>query len=129
MLSEDGSTVQILGSYEHAASGRVLQLRYSNPAMLHFCPQLDLLGLTCLLSAPSGGQGPGPVPCGVEGDHADHVGGVTCQVLQFHPELGQEQRPQALRLISELILPEIHLERRNDMSAALERLGMGKKGA
>lgn len=80
-------------------------------ATLHARPQLESLGLTCLLSAPSGGQGARPVACSVEGGHADHVGGVTCQVLQLHPELWQEERSQALRLISELIFPEIHLER------------------
>lgn len=81
-------------------------------ATLQVRPQLQSLGLTCLLSAPSGGQGAGPVACSVEGGHADHVGGVTCQVLQLHPELWQEQRSEALRLISELIFPEIHLEHR-----------------
>ena len=67
--------------------------------------------LTCLLSAPSGGQGAGPIPCSVEGRHTHHVGGVARQVLQLHPELRQEQSAQALRLILELELPEIDLER------------------
>lgn len=105
MLSQWGSTVEMLktpGCLRVKAA--VLQI-----TTLHFGPQLEWLGLTCLLSAPSGGQGAGPVACSVEGSHADHVGGVTCQVLQLHPELWQEQRSQALRLISELILPEIHL--------------------
>lgn len=86
--------------------------------------QLQSLGLTCLLSAPSGGQGPGPVPSSVEGGYADHVGGVTCQVLQLHPELGQKQRPQALCLISELIFPKKHLENQIE-KCCLECFSMG----
>lgn len=85
-----------------------LKLQHSTFSTLRSHPQL---GLTCLLSAPSGGQGAGPVARSVEGRHADHVGGVARQVLQLHPELRQEQRPQALRLVSELIFPEIDLER------------------
>lgn len=77
----------------------------------HLQPHLDLLQLTCLLSAPSGGQGAGPVACSVEGCHADHVGGVARQVLQLHAELRQEQGSQALCLILELELPEIDLQK------------------
>lgn len=64
-----------------------------------------------MLSAPSGGQGAGPVACSVEGCHADHVGGVARQVLQLHAELRQEQGSQALCLILELELPEIDLQK------------------
>lgn len=77
----------------------------------HLQPHLDLLQLTCLLSAPSGGQGAGPVACSVEGCHADHVGGVARQVLQLHAELRQEQGAQALCLILELELPEVDLRK------------------
>lgn len=69
--------------------------------LIHIC--------TCLLSAPSGGQGAGPIPCSIEGCHADHVGGVACQIFKLHPELWQEQSSQALRLVLELKLPEVDL--------------------
>lgn len=62
-----------------------------------------------MLSAPSGGQGAGPIPGSIEGCHADHVGGVAREVLQLYPELRQEQSSQALRLILELKLPIIDL--------------------
>lgn len=64
---------------------------------------------TCLLSAPSGGQGTGPIPCSIESCHTDHVGGVASQVFKLHPELWQEESTQALRLILELKFPEIDL--------------------
>lgn len=79
----------------------------SNYGLKHLDP--GLVRLTCLLSAPSGGEGAGPVPCGVEGGHADHVCGVACQVLQLHAQLGQEERPQPLRLVLQLELPEVDL--------------------
>lgn len=91
MLSEDGSTVQ--HSLLRINTLRLVVCRKASVfqiATLHFRPQLELLGLTCLLSAPSGGHGAGPITCSVEGSHADHVGGVTCQVLQLHTELWQE---------------------------------------
>lgn len=67
--------------------------------------------VTCLLSAPSGGQRAWAVPCRVEGSHADHVGGVACQVLQLHAQLRQEESAESLSLILQLKLPIINLAR------------------
>lgn len=64
---------------------------------------------TCLLGAPSGGRAARPVPGGVERGHADHVGGVTSQVLQLHPPLRHEEGPQPLRLVLTLELPKVNL--------------------
>lgn len=89
--------------------GRWQQVFNLNITAISPQPHLDSLQLTCLLSAPSSGQGAGPVPCSIEGCHADHVGGVARQVLQLHPELRQEQSAQALRLVLQLKLPEIDL--------------------
>lgn len=71
---------------------------------------LDLEPLTRLQSAPSGGQGAGPVPGSVEGCHAHHVRGVAGQVFKLHPELRQEKSAQAFRFILQLKLPEIDLQ-------------------
>lgn len=65
--------------------------------------------VTCLLSAPSGGQRARAVPCRVEGSHADHVGGVASQVLQLHAQLRQEESAESLSLILQLKLPIINL--------------------
>lgn len=70
--------------------------------------------LTCLLSAPSGGRRARAVPGGVEGGHAHHVGGVARQVLELDPSLGQEERPQTLRLVLQLELPVVNLQQKRD---------------
>ncbi len=67
--------------------------------------------ITCLLSAPSGGQRARAVPCRVENSHADHVGGVASQVLQLHAQLRQKESAESLSLILQLKLPIINLER------------------
>ena len=67
------------------------------------------VAVTCLLSASPGRRAAGSVPGRVERGHADHIGGVTGQVLQLHASLGHEQRPQPLRLVLTLELPEVNL--------------------
>lgn len=64
---------------------------------------------TRLLSAPPGRRAAGSVAGSVEGGDADHVGGVARQVLQLHPSLGHEQRPEPLRLVLALELPKVNL--------------------
>lgn len=65
--------------------------------------------LTCLLGAPPRRGAARPVPGRVEGGYADHIGGVTSQVLQLHPSFGHEQSAQSLRLVLSLELPEVNL--------------------
>lgn len=62
-----------------------------------------------MLSASPRRRAAGSVPGRVEGRHANHVGGVTGQVLQLHPSLGHEQSPQPLRLVLSLELPKVNL--------------------
>lgn len=69
-------------------------------------------GFTCLLGASPGRWASGSVPGSVEGGHADHVGGVTRQVLQFHPSFRHEKSPQTLRLVLTLELPKVNLSRK-----------------
>ena len=64
---------------------------------------------TCLLGAAPGRRAAGSVPGSVEGGHADHVGGVTGQVLQLHPPLRHEQSPQPLGFVLTLELPKVNL--------------------
>lgn len=66
---------------------------------------------TCLLGASPGRWASGSVPGGVEGGHADHVGGVTSQVLQFHAAFRHEEGPEPLRLVLPLELPKVDLSR------------------
>lgn len=67
------------------------------------------LSPTCLLGLAPGRRAPRPVPRGVEGRHADHVGGVASQVLEFDAVLGQEKRLHPFREVPPLGLPEINL--------------------
>lgn len=80
-----------------------------------FFQQLDSVQLTRLLSAPSGGQGAGAIPCSVEGWHADQVGSVACQVFDLDPQLRQEESAQTFRFILQLKLPEVNLQGEQEM--------------
>lgn len=64
---------------------------------------------TCLLGLAPGGGAPRPVPRGVEGCHADHVGSVASQVLDLDAVLGQEKCLHPLGEVPPLGLPEINL--------------------
>lgn len=75
----------------------------------HLPPTPPAAPPTCLLGLGPGGGAPGPVPCRIEGCHADHVGCVAGQVLEFHPALGQEQRLYPLGDVLPLGFPEVNL--------------------
>lgn len=72
-------------------------------------PPLLPLSPTCLLGLAPGGGAPRPIARGVEGCHADHVGRIAGQVLEFHAVLGQEKRLHPLREVTPLGFPEINL--------------------
>lgn len=65
---------------------------------------------TCLLGASPGRRAVRPVPGRVERGYADHVGGVTSQVLQLHSPFRHEEGPQPLRLVLTLELPKVNLQ-------------------
>lgn len=70
---------------------------------------------TCLLGLALGGGAPRPIPSGVEGGHADHVGRVTRQVLELHTVLSQEKRLHSLREVPPLGFPEINLWKQKEV--------------
>lgn len=73
-------------------------------------PSPPALSPTCLLGLAGGGRAPRPLPCGIEGCHADHVGGVAGQVLELHTGLSQEKRLHPLGEVLPVGFPEINLQ-------------------
>lgn len=73
-------------------------------------PPPQPLSPTCLLGLAPGGGAARPFPRGIEGCHADHVGGVAGQVLELHSVLSQEKRLHPFGEVPPLSLPEINLQ-------------------
>lgn len=97
----------------HSLHAEIFVLRYCLIAVACDCCTHSfacvVVRSTCLLSASPGRWTARSVSGRVKRGHADHIGGVTGQVLQLHPSFRHEQSPQPLCLILTLELPEVNL--------------------